>query len=106
MCLLSLYGCGTLIHSVYIKWDKEPVVVTFGEKPVPVFTIPFPAVTICPETKVRKKDLDFTTAYQLYNDEELWQYMAKEQWVSLTRNNHWFLVYLASFAYSTTELTS
>uniref|UniRef100_A0A6E8W5Z6 Uncharacterized protein n=1 Tax=Anopheles coluzzii TaxID=1518534 RepID=A0A6E8W5Z6_ANOCL len=79
VCLLSLYGCGTLIHSVYIKWDKEPVVVTFGEKPVPVFTIPFPAVTICPETKVRKKDLDFTTAYQLYNDEELWQFMAKEQ---------------------------
>uniref|UniRef100_A0A182KHA8 Pickpocket n=1 Tax=Anopheles christyi TaxID=43041 RepID=A0A182KHA8_9DIPT len=79
VCLLSLYGCGNLIHSVYKKWDLEPVVVTFGEKPVPVFTIPFPAVTICPETKVRKKDLDFTIAYQLYNDPELWQFMAKEQ---------------------------
>uniref|UniRef100_A0A182MVQ4 Pickpocket n=1 Tax=Anopheles culicifacies TaxID=139723 RepID=A0A182MVQ4_9DIPT len=79
VCLLSLYGCGNLIHSVYKKWDREPVVVTFAEKPAPVFTIPFPAVTICPETKVRKKDLDFTTAYQLFNDEELWQFMADEQ---------------------------
>ncbi|XP_049294260.1 pickpocket protein 28-like [Anopheles funestus] len=79
VCLLSLYGCGSLIHSVYRKWDREPVVVTFAEKPSPVFTIPFPAVTICPETKARKKDLDFTKAYQLYNDEELWQFMADEQ---------------------------
>uniref|UniRef100_A0A182WEP1 Pickpocket n=1 Tax=Anopheles minimus TaxID=112268 RepID=A0A182WEP1_9DIPT len=83
VCLLSLYGCGSLIHSVYRKWDREPVVVTFAEKPAPVFTIPFPAVTICPETKVRKKDLDFTTAYQLFNDEELWQFMADEQLAKL-----------------------
>uniref|UniRef100_A0A182MXN7 Pickpocket n=1 Tax=Anopheles dirus TaxID=7168 RepID=A0A182MXN7_9DIPT len=83
VCLLSLYGCGRLIHSVYTKWDQNPVVVTFAEKPAPVFSIPFPAVTICPETKVRKKVLDFSKAYQLYNDEELWQYMAVEQMAKL-----------------------
>ncbi|XP_053668364.1 pickpocket protein 28-like [Anopheles marshallii] len=79
VCLLSLFGCGNLIYSVYRKWDREPVVVTFAEKPAPVFTIPFPAVTICPETKVRKKDLDFTKAYQFYNDPQGWQFMAREQ---------------------------
>uniref|UniRef100_A0A182PN37 Pickpocket n=1 Tax=Anopheles epiroticus TaxID=199890 RepID=A0A182PN37_9DIPT len=79
VCLLSLYGCGRLIYTVYQKWDQEPVVVTFAEKPMPVFAIPFPAVTICPETKVRKEDLDFTTSYQLYNDADLWKFMAKNQ---------------------------
>uniref|UniRef100_A0A182Q221 Pickpocket n=1 Tax=Anopheles farauti TaxID=69004 RepID=A0A182Q221_9DIPT len=83
VCLLSLYGCGRLIHSVYTKWDQDPVVVTFAEKPAPVFSIPFPAVTICPETKVRKKDLDFSKAYEFYNDELLWQFMAAEQMVKL-----------------------
>ncbi|XP_053679170.1 pickpocket protein 28-like [Anopheles nili] len=79
VCLLSLYGCGSLIHSVYVKWDRDPVVVTFAEKPSPVFAIPFPAVTLCPETKVRKKDLSFTTAFQLYNDETVYPYMADAQ---------------------------
>lgn len=61
--LLSLYGCGRLIQTVYIKWDREPVIVTFAQKPTPVFQIPFPAVTICPETKVKASNLNFTKTY-------------------------------------------
>nr|XP_029720869.1 pickpocket protein 28-like [Aedes albopictus] len=61
--LLSLYGCGRLIQTVYMKWDREPVIVTFAQKPTPVFQIPFPAVTICPETKVKAANLNFTKTY-------------------------------------------
>ncbi|KFB49820.1 hypothetical protein ZHAS_00017840 [Anopheles sinensis] len=53
MFLLSLYGCGRLIQNIYRKWDQTPVIVSFAEKSTPVWQIPFPAVTICPEMKVR-----------------------------------------------------
>lgn len=64
MCVLSIYGCASLIETVYDKWTRSPVVVTFAEKPTPVHDIPFPAVTICPVTKVKSKVLNFTTIYQ------------------------------------------
>lgn len=60
---LALYYCGTLIHNVYIKWDQSPVIVSFAEKSTPVWEIPFPAVTICPETKANMTQLNFTEVF-------------------------------------------
>lgn len=60
---LSLFFCGFLIHNVWIKWDQSPVIVSFAEKSTPVWEIPFPAVTICPETKTYMDKLNFTDAY-------------------------------------------
>ncbi|XP_052873202.1 pickpocket protein 28-like [Anopheles cruzii] len=79
VCLVSLYGCGRLIHSVYTKWDRDPVVVTFAEKTVPVYSIPFPAVLICPEIKVRKEVFDFSKVANLYDEPGVTRFMAKEQ---------------------------
>lgn len=62
---LSLYFCGTLIHNVWIKWDQSPVIVSFAEKTTPVWAIPFPAVTVCPETKSYMNKLNFTDAYHI-----------------------------------------
>uniref|UniRef100_A0A182MXN6 Pickpocket n=1 Tax=Anopheles dirus TaxID=7168 RepID=A0A182MXN6_9DIPT len=64
MCILSLYGCVSLIGTVYEKWRRDPVVVTFAEQPTPIYDIPFPAVTICPITKVKSSVLNFTAVYQ------------------------------------------
>ncbi|KXJ77447.1 hypothetical protein RP20_CCG007541 [Aedes albopictus] len=58
--VLSVYGCATLIHKVYQKWTNNPVIVTFDERPLPVWMVPFPAVTICPEAKIRANDMNFT----------------------------------------------
>ncbi|XP_039442696.1 pickpocket protein 28-like [Culex pipiens pallens] len=60
---ISLYGCGSLIHNVFQKWQMDPVIVSFATKPVPVFRIPFPSVTICPEIKVKMDRLNFTQIY-------------------------------------------
>lgn len=35
--------------------------------PKPIQTLPFPAITICPETKAQKTVLSFTEAYQTYH---------------------------------------
>ncbi|KAH8397834.1 hypothetical protein KR222_003544 [Zaprionus bogoriensis] len=48
---VSIYCCARLIHSAYAKWDATPVIVSFAERSTPVWNIPFPAVTICSETK-------------------------------------------------------
>ncbi|KAL9702139.1 hypothetical protein quinque_005657 [Culex quinquefasciatus] len=67
--LLSVYGCGRLIQNIYRKWDQTPVIVSFNEKSTPVWQIPFPAVTICPETKMKLQYLNFTASYHmLLND--------------------------------------
>ncbi|XP_037031858.1 pickpocket protein 28-like isoform X2 [Bradysia coprophila] len=60
---LALFYCGKLIQNVYIKWDQSPVIVSFAEKSTPVWEIPFPAVTICPETKANMSQLNFTHVY-------------------------------------------
>ncbi|XP_058461711.1 pickpocket protein 28-like [Malaya genurostris] len=71
MFFVSLYGCGRLIQNVYRKWEQTPVIVSFSEKSTPIWQIPFPAVTICPETKVKSQYLNFTTSYHmLLNDTE------------------------------------
>ena len=44
-----------MIIQTYDKWEKSPVILTFDEKPIPISSIPFPAVTICPEVKFSRK---------------------------------------------------
>lgn len=61
--LVSLYGCGNLIDNIYRKWEENPVIITFDEKHTAVWEIPFPAVTICPESKVKKAFLNFTESF-------------------------------------------
>lgn len=73
---------------MYNKWQESPIISTFVE--TPAWKIPFPAVTICPETKVIPDLLDFEKCYhaiveagagkpinvtseELLNMEVLWQ---------------------------------
>ncbi|XP_058125994.1 pickpocket protein 28-like [Anopheles ziemanni] len=63
VCIVSIYGCARLINTVYDKWRRNPVVVTFAEQPTPIHDIPFPAVTLCPITKVKTSVLNFTALY-------------------------------------------
>lgn len=37
--------------ATYIKWLDSPIILGFDETLVPIHKIPFPTVTICPETK-------------------------------------------------------
>ncbi|CAO1395307.1 unnamed protein product [Diamesa serratosioi] len=53
--ILSTCGCSYLINKTYDKWDKSPVILTFDEKLISTSTIPFPAVTICPEIKFKRE---------------------------------------------------
>lgn len=69
-CLLSLVICGHLIQATWQKWDQFPVLVTFAEKSTHINQIPFPAVTICPSTKIKQSLFNYTTAYNQYKTGE------------------------------------
>jgi amiloride-sensitive sodium channel len=45
--IIAVFGCQSLITKIYIKWQQTPVIVSFSEKSTPIWSIPFPAVTIC-----------------------------------------------------------
>ena len=49
---------------MYDKWQKSPVISSFAEKSTPVWKIPFPAVTICPEVKAKYNILNITNSYE------------------------------------------
>ncbi|CAO1382707.1 unnamed protein product [Diamesa hyperborea] len=50
----SITGCSYLITRSYKKWDDTPIIVSFDEESTPVWKIPFPAVTICPEIMFKR----------------------------------------------------
>ncbi|XP_034256170.1 pickpocket protein 28-like isoform X2 [Thrips palmi] len=74
---VSLY----LISKVWTKWETCPVIVTFADQPTPVWSVPFPAVTICPSTKTKPALFNYTLAQHhvldnVSTEEEFWKYQA------------------------------
>ncbi|CAB3239600.1 unnamed protein product [Arctia plantaginis] len=66
--LASICLCTYLINNVWIKWKTSPVIVTVSEKLVPVRTVPFPSVLICPQSKTKATVYNFTAEkLRLYN---------------------------------------
>ncbi|XP_031628298.1 pickpocket protein 28-like [Contarinia nasturtii] len=60
---LSLYFCGCLNQNIGVNCDTISEYASFEGKLTPVWSIPFPAVTICPETKSYKEKLNITDAF-------------------------------------------
>lgn len=66
---LSVWLCGSSIQNIWIKWRQEPVTMTFTQKELKISDIPFPTVTICPETKAYAHKLNITSAYHLLKEQ-------------------------------------
>ncbi|XP_063829494.1 pickpocket protein 28-like [Ostrinia nubilalis] len=58
--------CALQIFKVYTKWNDTPVIVTFAETTTPVWQIPYPAVTMCLETKAKQTTFNYTKYFHLY----------------------------------------
>lgn len=63
--ILSTSLCVISISSIWRKWNETPVTISFSEHNIPISSIPFPTVTICPETKAQKSKLDLFNAYHM-----------------------------------------
>lgn len=78
--LASIAMCTHLIMKTYNKWQSSPVIVSFAQSPTPVWQVPFPAVTICSETKARQSVFNFTEYYHLAVGGSL-ENMTEAEWV-------------------------
>lgn len=58
-----IFGCCRLIFHIYQRWERSPVIVSFAERSTPIWQIPFPAVTICMETKSQSDLFNYTEMY-------------------------------------------
>lgn len=67
---LSVWTCGSMIRDIWIKWRDYPTTMSLTEEPLPISTIPFPTVTVCPRVKTLKEKLDLTSLFGLPAD--LW----------------------------------
>lgn len=56
----ALWFCGSLVWERYKRWEKNPVIISFDKRFESISEVPFPAVTICPETKSIKKIFNYT----------------------------------------------
>lgn len=60
---IAVYLSYLMIQDSYRKWDQAPVIVSLSEKATPVWKVPFPAVTICPEVKASIRKINLTKTY-------------------------------------------
>jgi amiloride-sensitive sodium channel len=70
--LLSSSVAAYFIYRIWYKWNTSPVLVTFSEVPTSVQNIPFPAITICSQVKVKKTAFNYSSISKKENftDEE------------------------------------
>jgi len=58
--VVSIVCCVKNVMQIYEKRQTRPVMISFAKSLSPTFEIPFPAVTICPETKAMVEKFNFT----------------------------------------------
>lgn len=69
--IISFLLCSYVLYTTFVKWQYEPEIGSM-RKPRPVQTIPFPTVTICPQTKTKKSFTSFENSYRRrFEDEEI-----------------------------------
>lgn len=65
--MFSVIGCVCLIKQTYGKWNDNPVIVSFARHSTPLWTLPLPAVTICPEIKYKRNLFNLTNVKDTLN---------------------------------------
>ncbi|KAJ9598439.1 hypothetical protein L9F63_010883 [Diploptera punctata] len=68
--ITSLIIVTLVTYNVWKKWHYSPVFVSFGDAMKPVWEIPFPAITICPQIKVKQTKFNFSHVCELTNKTE------------------------------------
>lgn len=54
--LFAFWACLNLIYQTYVNWENNPMLVSFNQRTTPNWQIPFPAITICPESSKTNAD--------------------------------------------------
>lgn len=68
---VAVYYCSRFVYNVYEEWQRDPIILSFDQQTSSVFAIPFPAVTLCPETKVKASVLNMSHTFELVRKNKL-----------------------------------
>ncbi|XP_045478144.1 pickpocket protein 28-like [Harmonia axyridis] len=69
--ILGIAGSCWMVYKITDKWITTPVLVSLATREDIIDGIPFPAVTICPETKISRKYLNYTDVLVARNNFEM-----------------------------------
>lgn len=59
----SLCMSSFMIRKIWIQWDENPITTVIGDEiELEADYIPFPTITICPESKIQGNKFDFSSA--------------------------------------------
>ncbi|XP_066255098.1 pickpocket protein 28-like isoform X1 [Euwallacea similis] len=84
---VSLIACIGVVYEVFKKWQKSNIIVNFASEQVNIFDITFPAVTICPETKVHSDHFNYSFSLRRNLNESIPENELKKlQYMSLLCN--------------------
>lgn len=70
---LAITASGFLIYESFRKWQMAPVIVSFSEKFINIWEIPFAAITICPIVGVNSISMNFTGSTERKIKSVLWK---------------------------------
>lgn len=62
--IISMFLCSSLIQDLWEKWKESPVIISLDHRLDSIGTIPFPAVTICPLSKLSINKFNYTDTYR------------------------------------------
>lgn len=96
---MAVFLSGLLIRNAWIIWDEKPVVIGFAEKMTPIWDIPFPTITICPETKTRVEKFNFSKAYDMIRTQKKENMSAKTYVLCVEKNGFNKLIIFFNFIF-------
>ncbi|XP_062557741.1 pickpocket protein 28-like [Armigeres subalbatus] len=67
----GILACVLAMVTLHGKWNQSPVVISYGRKLLPVWAIPFPAITVCPLSRVQVKFFNSTDVFVRLHGENI-----------------------------------
>ncbi|XP_050090826.1 pickpocket protein 28-like [Anopheles aquasalis] len=63
MVTVSLCCCISGIIYTHLRWQEKPLIVSFSSSSIKAWQVPFPAITICPQTRIASDVFNVTEVY-------------------------------------------
>lgn len=61
---LSSSLCMSFVYVMWLEWSENPVIISFDHRSSHKSVVPFPALTICPMTKIKSNTFNYTQIYR------------------------------------------
>lgn len=79
------------LYNHYERWSDSAIFINVAENAQPIWNIPFPAVTICPEIKTKTSMFNFTQIYnEISSNGGVFNNMSNEQYANITTQFYFF----------------